>query len=286
MRLPPLLLAAALALPALAGRPPIPQNRWIPQPEPYRAAEADAYMPVALSLAPGLQTGLATDDVTLLRLGILSADYHNVGVLDLTLGYAHASGAQRGLQLSSVGVVEGPLHGVQLSLLVSVAGLLAEAPSAGAQAALLVNYADGLDGLQFALLCNRSAGGTGVQVAGANFADRLRGLQLGLVNLDGDDIRGAQIGLANAGAKRFSGLQLGAFNGGGDDFSGWQAGLLNAAVRLDGTQIGAVNLATTASGAQIGLYNSARTLKGFQLGLLNHVENAPLPWLPFLRLAF
>ena len=50
-RTTPLLLAAALALPALAGRPPIPQNRWIPQPEPYRAAEADAYMPVALSLA-------------------------------------------------------------------------------------------------------------------------------------------------------------------------------------------------------------------------------------------
>lgn len=255
--------------------------------EPYRPSRAAASLPADFALGFGIQFGLPEDDVDLFRLGLFGAEHHNVGGVDLNLTYGYASGEARAFQLAPVNVVEGPLTGVQLGI-VNVTGVLRDAPSVGGQLGLLVNYADGMDGVQAALLVNRAGTGSGVQLAaGCNFSDRYRGLQLALVNLDGDDVHGAQIGLINVGAKVFSGLQFGAFNGTPDgSFDGWQVGLLNTADVLSGVQFGLVNLADRLDGWQIGLYNDARASRGVQIGLLNRVVEDPHPWLPFLRLSF
>ena len=283
----PLLCAAALA-----GRaaPPSAEEaiaRWIDVPAPYAASEGARTLPVALGLfGAGAETGSPEDDVAGLRLGLVS-DHHNVGVLDLSLLYGHAGGRQRGLQLGAVNVVEGPLDGVQVGLLASVSGVLAQSPSTGAQAALAANYSDSLDGLQLALAFNRAGAGSGIQLAaGVNSSDRFRGIQVAAVNIDGKEIRGAQIGAINAGAEVFSGLQAGAINGCSGTFSGLQAGLLNTATTLDGVQFGLFNLASTSRGWQLGLYNDARHAQGVQIGLVNWSSDADLPLLPFFRASF
>ena len=225
-----------------------------------------------------------------LDLSAVSAKYKysgNVGVLDLSLLYGHTGGRQRGLQLGAVNVAEGPLEGVQIGLLASVSGVLAQSPSTGAQAALAANYSDSLDGLQLALAFNRAGAGSGLQLAaGVNSSDRFRGIQVAAVNIDGKEIRGAQIGAINAGAETFSGLQFGAINGCSGTFSGLQAGLLNTATTLDGVQFGLFNLASTSRGWQIGLYNDARHAQGVQIGLANWSSDADLPLLPLVRASF
>lgn len=296
----PLLLALAVlaAAPASArshrrrgaGEPPAPLHTAesvLRLPEPYRPSRGAASLPADFALGFGIQVGLPQDDVELLRLGLFGAEHHNVGGFDLNFTYGYASGEARALQIAPVNVVEGPLKGVQLGV-VNVSGVLREAPSTGGQLGLLVNYADGMDGVQTALLVNRAGTGSGVQLAaGCNFSDRYRGVQFALVNLDGDEIRGAQIGFINVGAKDFTGLQLGAFNGSPEgSYHGWQVGALNTADTLSGVQLGLANLADSAEGWQVGLYNDARTLRGVQIGLLNRVAESDIPFLPFLRLSY
>ena len=284
-----LLLAAAAALARGAGTDPAEAAiaRWIDQPKPYAASKGAASHPVALGLfGAGAETGAPEDDVAGLRLGLVS-DHHNVGVLDLNLLYGHTGGRENGFQLGGVNVVEGPLSGVQLGLLVSVCGVLENSPSTGAQAALLVNYADGLDGVQLGLAFNRNGEGSGLQIgAVANFSDRFRGIQLAAINMDGDDIRGAQLGFVNAGAKEFRGLQLGAVNGCAGEQHGLQVGLLNTAGTMNGVQFGLVNMATTSRGWQIGIYNDVQHAAGVQIGLANWATDADLPLLPFFRASF
>ncbi|MBQ6104299.1 MAG: hypothetical protein IJL06_11590 [Kiritimatiellae bacterium] len=283
-------LVLALAAAAAAGAGPDPAEsaiaRWIDQPEPYVRSEGAGSRPVALGLFGNAQTGSPDDDVSLLRLG-LATDHHNVGVLDFNLFYGHSGGFQRGLQFGAVNVVEGPLSGIQLGLLASVCGVLENSPSAGAQASLLVNYADGLDGIQLGLAFNRNGTGSGLQLGGvANFSDRFRGIQFALVNLDGDDVRGAQLGLINAGATEFHGLQLGAINGCAGDQHGLQFGILNTAGTMNGLQFGLVNMATTSRGWQIGIYNDVQHCAGVQIGLANWASDAGFPLLPFFRASF
>ena len=284
----PMAAAAALASRA-AGADPAEAAiaRWIEQPTPYVHSEAAVSHPVALGLfGAGAETGSPEDDVAGIRLGLVS-DHHNVGVFDLNLFYGHAGGCERGLQLGGVNVVEGPLSGVQLGLLANVTGVLEPSPSTGAQAALLVNYADELAGVQLGLAFNRNGEGSGLQLgAVANFSDRFRGIQLAAINMDGDDVRGAQLGLINAGAKEFHGLQLGAINGAAGDQHGLQLGLLNTAGTMNGVQFGLVNMATTSRGWQIGIYNDVQHAAGVQIGLANWATDAEYPLLPFVRVSF
>jgi len=282
-----LVLAAAAARGAGADPAESAIARWIDQPAPYADSAGKSSHPVAFGLFGGAaETGSPADDVSVLRLG-LASDHHNVGVLDLNLFYGHAGGRERGLQFGTVNVVEGPLSGVQLGLLVSVCGVLENSPSTGAQAALLVNYADELDGVQFGLAFNRRGEGAGLQLgAVANFSDRFRGIQLAAINMDGDDIRGAQLGLVNAGAKVFHGLQFGAINGCAGEQHGLQVGLLNTAGAMNGVQFGLVNMATTSRGWQIGLYNDVQHAAGVQIGLANWATDADFPLLPFFRASF
>lgn len=282
----PLALAASAARSAGSDPAEAALARWIDQPEPYVRTEGKAVHPVALGLFGDVQTGAPEDDVSVLRLG-LATDHHNVGVLDLNLLYGHSGGCQRGIQVGGVNVVEGPLLGLQFGLLASVCGVLEDSPSAGAQATLLVNYADGLSGVQLGLAFNRNGEGSGLQLgAAANFADRFRGVQLAAINMDGDDIRGAQIGLVNAGAKEFRGLQLGAVNGCQGEQHGLQVGLLNTAGTMNGVQFGLVNMAETSRGWQIGIYNDVLHAAGVQIGLANWATDADLPLLPFFRASF
>ena len=259
-----LLLPLAFATLAARGAGSDPAEaalaRWVDRPEPYVRTEGKTVHPVALGVFGGAQTGAPEDDVAGLRLG-LATEHHNVGVFDLNLLYGYSGGFQRGFQLGSVNVVEGPLSGMQLGILVSVCGVLENSPSTGAQASLLVNYADGLDGVQLGLAFNRNGVGS-------------------------DDIRGAQLGLINAGAKEFRGLQLGAVNGCAGEQHGLQIGLLNTAGAMNGVQFGLVNMATTSRGWQIGLYNDVQHAAGVQIGLANWATDADLPLLPFFRASF
>lgn len=285
-----LLLPLAFATLAARGAGSDPAEaalaRWVDRPEPYVRTEGKTVHPVALGVFGGAQTGAPEDDVAGLRLG-LATEHHNVGVFDLNLLYGYSGGFQRGFQLGSVNVVEGPLSGMQLGILVSVCGVLENSPSTGAQASLLVNYADGLDGVQLGLAFNRNGVGSGLQLGlVANFSDRFRGVQLAAINMDGDDIRGAQLGLINAGAKEFRGLQLGAINGCAGEQHGLQVGLLNTAGAMNGVQFGLINMATTSRGWQIGLYNDVQHAAGVQIGLANWASDAEFPLLPFFRSSF
>ena len=205
-----LVLVAAAARGAGADPAESAIARWIDQPAPYADSAGKSSHPVAFGLFGGAaETGSPADDVSVLRLG-LASDHHNVGVLDLNLFYGHAGGRERGLQFGAVNVVEGPLSGVQLGLLVSVCGVLENSPSTGAQAALLVNYADELDGVQFGLAFNRRGEGAGLQVGLLNTAGAMNGVQFGLVNM-ATTSRGWQIGLYND-VQHAAGVQIGLAN--------------------------------------------------------------------------
>ena len=275
-RIPALLLCAAAAAALGASRPVDPAEaaiaRWIDQPAPYVASEGETTRPVALGLfGEGAQTGTAKDDVSLLRLG-LASEHNNVSILDLNLFYGRTFGRQRGLQFGGANVADGPLSGIQLGWIGNAAGILDDAPSAGAQIAPFANYAESLAGVQLGLGLNRNGEGAGLQIGGvANFSDR---------------IRGAQLGLINAGAKEFHGLQLGAINGAAGDQHGLQLGLLNTAGTMNGLQFGLVNMATASRGWQIGVYNDVQHAQGVQIGLLNWASDAEYPLLPLVRVSF
>lgn len=283
----PLLCAAAFAVPAAQPDPATAAlARWIDQPETYSHTDGDSTLPVAFGLFGGAQTGSPRDDVSLLRLG-LATEHHNVGVLDLNLFYGRTGGRQRGFQLGAVNAADGALSGLQFGLVGNAAGILGDLPSTGAQVALLVNYAEALDGLQLGLALNRNGAGSGAQIGGvANFSDHFSGIQLAAVNLDGDDIRGIQLGVVNAGAMVFSGVQIGMINGCPGEQHGLQLAILNTADTLNGLQFGIVNMASTSRGWQIGVYNDVRHAQGVQIGLLNWSSDARLPLVPLFRASF
>lgn len=253
----------------------------------YEAAPGDSGAAVALALAPGLQTGGPGDDVYALRLSLFGARHRNVGVVDLSLFRNLTEGDQRGVQFGAINIIDGNSGAVQLAWLANMAGMRSGASGAGAQIALLGNFARDFSGPQLSLLWNRNTSGGPLQFAlGANLADEFTGVQLAAANLDGKRIQGAQIGAANAGAEEFAGLQFGLFNGVAGEMRGVQIGVFNSAASLSGTQFGAINVSNKASGWQIGLYNGAKSLRGVQIGLVNHVDDASVPWLPLFRMTF
>ncbi len=70
--------------------------------------------------------------------------------------------------------------------------------SSGLSLGLLANYSENYKGAQLAWLANYSSGTfTGVQWSAFNYAARLNGLQLGLINFAETSEKGVQIGLIN-----------------------------------------------------------------------------------------
>lgn len=291
--------AFALAVPSARGAAPAVLGDLAPyfEPEkPYRAEAGADRLAVALGLFPPLQLGGDGTDVSLLRLGLVSR-HHNVSGADLSLLHGRTRAAFSGVQFSGLNVVEGPAHGVQIGVLANVAGTIPESGSAGAQLALVANWADAFDGIQFAFGFNRNGSGGFAQVAAiCNSFEEFGGVQVAAVNLRGRTFRGVQFGALNGGADSFSGLQLGLLANSAVPLGsvehharmdGWQISpLVNAADEIDGGQVSLVNLAADVRGVQIGLYNQARRLRGVQIGLLNHCDASDIPFLPLCRAAF
>ncbi len=70
--------------------------------------------------------------------------------------------------------------------------------SSGISLGLLANYTESYTGAQLAWIANYSSIKlTGLQWAAFNYAERLHGLQLGLVNFAGASDKGVQVGLLN-----------------------------------------------------------------------------------------
>jgi hypothetical protein len=166
---------------------------------------------VNLSLVPPLDTNALHGARALnhLALGVLAVRSTRLEGLGLAAGVGWVDGSARGVQLAAIAnVVGGQFRGVQVG-----AGNLAFSDVTGVQASALVSSTEGaFSGLQFSSTVNRVAAGmTGAQVAaGLNFAQEVRGLQLGLVNIS-EGVVGAQVGLVNIGST-VRGLQLGLLN--------------------------------------------------------------------------
>jgi hypothetical protein len=191
---------------AFASGAPAPENEWI-------AARA-AVVP---SLGyPGAGSGPYSHNISL---NLVSGYARAIHGAQISLGYNQAFGEMDGLQLGLVNSSRGISKGAQ------VAGLMnAEASShSGLQAALLVNSASRI---------------TGLQAGAVNSAGRGRGLQAGLINFGGG-YSGMQAGLVNT-ARSVRGLQ---------------AGVANFALRQRGMQLGLINYAHDSQGAVLGLLN-------------------------------
>lgn len=107
-----------------------------------------------------------------------------------------AGGGYAGIQLSGMANINGGrMAGCSVSGMLNVAGSTAR----GMQLAGIGNITAGTSqGVQLAPLGNVTGGSmSGVQVALFNYADSVRGLQLGLVNIYKHRMKGVQLGLAN-----------------------------------------------------------------------------------------
>lgn len=209
-------------------------------------AAIGAVSPIQLGLTPDRQLISPPPTVVGLSLG-------------LTTRQESLYGASINLWASQV---DGDLFGVSLSL----GGNFAEHHSSGMQLGLA------------------NGGGIGrglLQAGGFNQADRLVGVQVGLINYLSDDnktedgaISGAQIGLVNA-ADALKGLQFGLLN---------EVASSNAIHSNGGLQVGVLNVDTTEgfaiaqaglfnlntySSVQVGLWNLAAATRGLQLGAVN-----------------
>ncbi|WP_186002085.1 MULTISPECIES: LA_2272 family surface repeat-containing protein [Corallococcus] len=169
-------------------------------------------VPLNLSLLPPLSTsaltpGRSANTVALGVLAVRSGELRGVG---LAGGLGWVDGTTQGVQVSGLAnMAGGELRGLQVAL----GANLAFEDAQGMQVAGLVNSARGAyRGVQLSAAANRvEAELTGMQGAlGVNVAQRMTGLQVGLLNLS-DDVTGTQVGLVNVGGV-VRGLQLGLLN--------------------------------------------------------------------------
>lgn len=162
-----------------------------------------------------------------------------------------------GLQVGGVfAFTNGRLRGAQL------AGFLswADASLAGVQVSGLINRVSrGVEGVQVAGLSNWSnASFTGLQIAGGINQTRgeMHGVQVaGALNAAYGSLEGVQIGAFNIGKVR--GLQLGVINVSADT-QGTQIGVINVARRSSGLQVGIVNVTDNLRGESLGLASLPR----------------------------
>jgi len=164
----------------------------------------------------------------------------------------------------------------------------------GLRLSLIYGESRDFTGLDIGLI-NRTVGDFyGVAIGGGNIADgTVRGLQLGIVNWNGNDrvewekrSIGAQVGIVNY-ADTFCGVQDGYVNVSSNKLTGVQCSFFNSANDLEGLQCGAclifgVNMAFgDVTGCQIGIVNYANTMvKGLQIGIVNIIANDG--WMPVL----
>ena len=164
------------------------------------------------------------------------------------------------------------LHGLQLSLLSSVARQETKGVNIGMLSSLTRNK---MYGLQTAGFVNGIDGeARGVQLSGiSNAARSINGLQLsGMTNATATPMRGVQIaGVTNVamGVKR--GMQVaGAANVCSSYMRGLQLGAYNYADTLNGSQVGLMNFCVShPHGVQVGLINYSRDTVAHKIGLVN-----------------
>ena len=127
--------------------------------------------------------------------GLLTAGSGRVDGVQAALGMNIIGGKMRGLQLAGISNVARNIHGVQLSGFVNIA----ESKFRGLQLSAFTNISMGVKGgVQIGGLANiASRTMRGMQLGNYNYADTLRGLQIGLVNIALQQPKGLQFGIVN-----------------------------------------------------------------------------------------
>ncbi len=154
-------------------------------------AQDHYYVPLQLSLVPGLALPFGTGDVgiSLGSVGNISGD---VGILQASGVFNIAENVQ-GIQAAGVFNIAEDVYGIQ------VAGVfnIADHVRSPLQMAGVFNITGDVDGIQTAGTFNIADDIRGIQVAPLfNVADTMEGVQIGLVNVAGH-VSGFQIGLVN-----------------------------------------------------------------------------------------
>jgi len=248
-------------IPALAPEPRAPDLRASAPYFPFNVAllhplSSNAGIP---DLRTNVGLGVILDRVGYIdgvQIGAVSSITHDlrgvqIGAADLVDGtasgiqlggvFAFADGAHQGAQIAGLmSWADSSLQGLQLSGLIN----RTTRPLEGVQIAGLSNWAnESFTGLQLSGGINQARGAAqGVQVAGA--------LNAAYGNLDG-----VQIGAFNIGKVR--GLQLGVINVSADT-QGTQIGVINIARRSEGLQVGVVNITDALKGESLGLASLPR----------------------------
>ena len=173
------------------GDPVAPVDRGaLPSPPPG----GYAHMPFNIGVAPGAELNAAfgrrkVHNVFSISLGATGAAA--IDGMQVALGAVWATDYVRGIQGSlGASISYGPSRGIQTALGAAVT----RADVHGLQAALVSHSGGTMSGLQFGY--------------GFNYAERLRGVQLGLVNVAGDS-KGAQVGLVDITKGEVKGIQVG-----------------------------------------------------------------------------
>lgn len=157
-----------------------------------------------------------------------------------------------GVSLAGATTIErGDVRGAQISGVVNVT----EGDLEGAQLTGGLNVARAVEGVQVGAVANLSRGVAGAQLsAGANLArgDVEGGQVAGGANLALGDVEGVQLSAGLNVAQRLRGIQVSVVNVVGD-VSGGQIGIVNVARDVDGLQLGIVNVAREVDGVSLGI---------------------------------
>ena len=142
-----------------------------------QSQDGGGYTPFMLSLASPLEVPFRDFDVGGLRLSLIYGECRNFDGLDL--GFAsRATGHANGLQSSAINIVDGDGLGLQANWLVGFVKGEYDGLQVGG-----VNYAQKMQGLQIGLLYNGSEYIQGVQIGLINVTREMIGVQIGLVNV-------------------------------------------------------------------------------------------------------
>ena len=135
------------------------------------------YTPFMLSFTSPLEVPFRDFDVGGLRLSIIYGECHDFDGLDLGLA-SRATGHANGLQSSAINIVDGDGIGLQANWLVGFVKGEYDGFQVGG-----VNYAQKMQGLQIGLLYNGADYIQGVQIGLINVTRTMIGVQIGLVNV-------------------------------------------------------------------------------------------------------
>lgn len=237
--------------------------------------------PIQLCICKDVQLHDARENVDGVRLTLWSGSNKRVNGLDLGVVMSQCT-EMNGLQVTAL--VNSVCKPVDLPFLVPFSGTMR-----GVQIGGLVNLV-GLDwwGLQAAGLLNIGCG-SGIQMAGlANLAysrfPTTFTLQAALVLNTAREAYGAQIGSLCI-AERLRGLQVGAVNVCDKQMDEKRKLPSDEAPpgTVAGVQIGLGNYAKENGGLQVALYNHAKKHRGVQIGLINIAPDQAIPFLPIIH---